>query len=225
MSINHSNHNRILKSLISGRNISEKQLKKIYHYLCLQTHPDLTGKDGKEFIEIQKEYQQACMYFNKLKDFVKEGEIDPSRLKNPRHELLLNLYHYTIAGLHSVKIRMKPELKSRNAKIIKSILFWAKWYDKNFITIFIDYNKPQFKCFKQWQSEKEHKVIRKQFLYSLYHFFQYQKTGSQSKYEAAKINLCDTLDMIQINSKNSLITLERMVNWFLKEIEFSPLYF
>ena len=60
MSINHSNHNRILKSLISGRNISEKQLKKIYHYLCLQTHPDLTGKDGKEFIEIQKEYQQAC---------------------------------------------------------------------------------------------------------------------------------------------------------------------
>ena len=46
----------LIAKVLTTRSCTREEFKRIYKLLCKSTHPDLTGKDGMEFIKLQEIY-------------------------------------------------------------------------------------------------------------------------------------------------------------------------
>ena len=44
----------VVAKLLTTRTCTREEFKRIYKLLCKNTHPDLTGKDGSDFIKLQE---------------------------------------------------------------------------------------------------------------------------------------------------------------------------
>ena len=202
--------NSIIRKLISGGEISESELKRIYRNLCKETHPDLCGGEKDKFLKLQADYKEAITYIESLKQNYKDHENvslfqfyykkEADNLNheniNPRLAFYDSLYRYTASGLHSARIRIKPELRERNISIISEVINWARFYDPVFIKLFIEYNKNHLRRFNEWLIEKKFVQAKNLFLKGLANFFTFQQQGlpgaqrtSQSYIEDAIYNL------------------------------------
>jgi hypothetical protein len=212
--------NRLLKELLLKSEVTEENLKKIYRDLCKKTHPDITGKSGGAFNDLQKEYREAVKY---LSDY---ESISSDKIRQPRMHLFKCLRDYVSYGLYASRIRNKPKLRQRNETLLKEIISMANIYDREFLGIFMEYNKVHVKKLNEWDLEKKIKGVRKLFLNGLNCFLDYESNGNVMSYRACKSYIDDCICEINlIGIGQSLKTVYDFSSWILKEIEKPPVMF
>jgi hypothetical protein len=213
--------NKITNRLISSGVFSKQELKKIYREFCKNTHPDLTGKNSDEFLEIQNEYEEAKQQLNEILKYTSEN-----KKINPREMVYKLLYNYNLSGLHTSKIRNKPALQERNLTILKELIFWASIYDPSFVKIFVEYNQKHIKDFNGWKEEEIFKKGRDSFIEGFCYFLEYQSNGKTGTAKVAATYLNESLFEIELITFSSLR--QSIINfsmWLLKELELPPVYF
>jgi len=216
--------NQILKELITLNDFSEKTLKKIYRRLSKKFHPDLSNKSGDEFVKLQKDYEEAKEFIKNLKfdvSFVKDNDKENI---DPRAEFYDKLYYYTVSGLHSIKIRIKPKLKERNDKIIEQVLYWAEKYNPLFIPIFKEYNKIFFIPLNEMEVAKKIYRAQKLMIKGLYFFFDYQKNGLESYKNIAISYIEDSLyELKLLDYSDYQKSIVDFAEFILKELIMPPI--
>lgn len=211
--------NILLIELFSRQDINEQELKRIYRQFCKKTHPDRIGGTGDGFIRIQKEYKEALRYLNRLNRYV-NADISFNGKIDPRRALYSALLHYTAAGLHSMRMRLRPALRSRNISIVKKVIEWAEIYDPPFIRFFLEYNRMYVNSFTEWKSRKKFRHVKRLFRQGLHFFFDYQ---FRSKLNAGRISLSyfkdaeSRLELLKPGAyRNAVLSFTR---WFISELE------
>jgi hypothetical protein len=192
-------HNSLVKRLIAEGNLSEEYLKKIYRRLCKITHPDLKKQDSVEFIRLKAEYEEAKEHVGELKTYLIEKE-NTNVLGDGdiRRMFYASLKHYLAAGLDSMRIRIKPEIKKRNELILREVLYWAKLYKPSFIPVFLEYNRAYLRRFSEWQKRESLSKARRLFLFGFRESIRYEDTHSPRALYAARSYFSDCQSVLEI---------------------------
>jgi hypothetical protein len=211
--------NDLLVELFSSGVLSEDELKKIYRKHCKRTHPDLTGSDGREFIKIQKEYKEALVVLARLhKHGHFDGPVSSSTLLSPSMALYASLHHYTTAGLHSARVRLKASLKTRNKQIIREVIECAGHYDPDFIPIFTAYNRIFIPKFLEREMRKRLHEASWLFRAGLNAFFDYKLHGDGWARRRCASFLDSTLQVLsQMDRGEARKALTSFTLWIIKE--------
>ena len=229
--------NEIFRELLKSGSISEEMLKSIYRRFSKETHPDVTGKDGREFQRIHQEYEEAHKYLKKHLVGMEgpEGELNPfpsfsptrvivdcgyHREINPRTAVYIGLYRYVTAGLHSHRVRSKSTLGKRNLEIIRTIVYWSYLYDPGFIPIFVDYNRQYAVQYRKFFRNNRIVMCRRLFQQGLRLFLLFQDQGRSTAREIAADKLSFIVDMSRfISPSPSQNSIYRFSQWLLAELE------
>lgn len=190
----------IISKLLTTKSCTREEFRKIYLYLCKNTHPDLTGKDGGDFIRLKELYRRIEEKEAGLHG-VTAGPFDPFRIiresgydpgEDPRAALFISLYRYMSAGMHSYRVRRKAPLKERNAQILRTVLFWAGTYDRGFVQIFIDFNTRIFQQIRSTSDLKQEGKAKRYFREGFDWFFRFQLAGRDAARTLAedKLRMC-----------------------------------
>jgi hypothetical protein len=224
--------NRILKELIASKNFTEKEAKKIFRKYSKMIHPDITKTDTNEdFINLKKEFEEALVVIknpllveNILKEETPSLENEKINTFNIRKMLYEFLELYVILGIYSQKIRIKPELKERNEKIIKKIITISKDYDDNFAILFEKFNSLYFQSFEEWYEERQLKNAKKLFINGIRKFLEYQNTGSVTCLRMAMSYLNDAYYEYEHRARSEYHeNVIKLIEWFLTELDKPPL--
>ncbi|HEQ71884.1 MAG TPA: hypothetical protein ENN69_05295 [Spirochaetia bacterium] len=213
--------NSLVKRLIAEGDLSEEHLKKIYRRLCKITHPDLIKEDSAEFIRLREEYEEARENFRELKLYLTNreeasvlGEDDIRRL------FYESLRHYLAAGLHSVRMRIKTDIKTRNELILREVSSWANLYKPSFVLPFLEYNKAYLRRFEEWQKQKYPPNAQYLFRYGLYNIIDFAMSGSPQALRAARSFFSDSLaEAEKLPRSPATDPLRKLDRWFLEELE------
>jgi hypothetical protein len=216
----HLSQNRLIRELLKESEVSEEGLKKIYRTLCKKTHPDITGKNSEEFKNLQKEYKEAIRYVSEYE------ELSDEKVSKPRIHLYKALKSYLAYGLFSSRIRNKTSLRQRNESLLKEIINLSNLYSKEFMNIFIEYNRVHIKKLNEWDLEKKIRKAKNIFLNGLNCFLDYEGGGNIMSYRACKSYLGDCIYELKIiGTGQSQKMLLDFSMWILKEIELPPAKF
>ena len=178
----------VQKLLATGK-YSRKDLASIYRYLCKHTHPDTAGGDGSVFLKVREAYAKALEKFEEAKREKADLDFDPDAIPRelgypaaggPRGSLLACLRFYHLLGLQSLKVRSNPALRERNARVMKSVVYWAKLYDEGFAEVFSDFNRQAIQPMASTREMKDYAFARRTFSSGLAWFFRFQETGRES---------------------------------------------
>lgn len=220
----------IVSKLLTTRSCTREEFKRIYKLLCKYTHPDLTGKDGRDFIRLTEIYtklqeREAASVltdnFNPNKIIEESGY---PRIKDPRAALYISLYRYGTSGMNAYKIRSKEVLRERNSLIIRTVLYWGSKYDREFVPIFMDYNSKVFEHIRVSSSMKQELKGKRMFLDGLDWFFKYQDTGRSSSGTISRDKLKGSIYTFHtFGCRNSPVI--PFANWLIRELEKAPVRF
>jgi hypothetical protein len=216
----------ILAKLLTTKSCTREEFRKIYLYLCKNTHPDLTGKDGEDFIRLKELYRRieekesavgetADSQFDPLK-VIRESGYDAAG--DSRKALFLSLYRYMSSGMHSYRIRRKPPLKERNALILRSVLYWAGRYDRDFVGLFLDYNTRIFQQIRSTSDLKQEGRAKRYFREGFDWFIRFQIAGKLAARTLAEDRLRMCLYTLRVfgTSDSPVVPFAR---WLLGELE------
>lgn len=208
--------NTLLRILHSGEDFTLPALKRLYRILCKRTHPDLAGNTEK-FQTLQLEYEEALQYLEALQDYRQHlGNMDIQEL---RRSLYMSLHQYTVSGLHSFRIRLKPELKSRNTAIIRDVLYWANLYDSRLVPIFARYNQFTFQNFVEWERDRFFRKGRRLFLQGLRSAFEFQRSNSHKALRTALSYLKDAEYILNLLGRNPVSsTVFDFAHWLASDL-------
>lgn len=217
------NNSVIIRLIREGRDISEVELKKVYRQLCKETHPDLTKSDGLEFQNLQQEYELARKCLKELRQAIKSRKKDSQIIityEQIEKKFFESLKYYTISGLHSAKLRRKPELKVRNSAILKEVLYWANLYDPDFYNLFLEYNRVYFRVFKDVKKEQKFYLGRKLFLQGLRHFFDYYENRLQGTYNTTLRCFHDSFSILRFTSADHpTLVIMKFIQWLIAKLD------
>lgn len=213
--------NSIVKRLIVEGDISAVQLKKIYRRLCKMTHPDLQKEDGAEFILLKEEYEEALANLDALKSHL--GTNADSSVLSPvdiRRMFYDALRHYLAAGLSSVRMRIKTDVKARNELILREVVSWANLYKPSFIPVFLEYNKAYLRRFADWQRRDNLLKAQKLFLSGVYNITDYQTNNSPQALRAGRSFFSDCFNYLDSLAPSIAVNaLRGIAVWFSGEME------
>ncbi|MFP4562440.1 MAG: hypothetical protein ACLFRY_03940 [Spirochaetia bacterium] len=214
----------IISKLLTTKSCTREEFRRIYLYLCKNTHPDLTGKDGEDFIRLKEIYRRIE---EKEPSAESVTPFEPMRILqesgfeaggDPRAALFISLYRYMSTGMHSYRIRRKPPLKERNALILRTVLYWAGTYDRNFLQIFIDYNTRIFQQIRSTSELKQEGKAKRYFREGFDWFFRYQLSGKPASKTLAEDKLRMCLYTLRIFGANDSPVVP-FARWLLEELE------
>ena len=214
----------IITKLLTTRSCSKEEFKRIFKLLCKYTHPDVTGKDGQDFIrltEIYKKVQEREADFDPLKIIEESGY---PRVREPRAALYISLYRYGTSGMNVYKIRSKQVLRERNSLIIRTVLYWASLYDRSFVPIFISYNSKVFEHVRVSSSMKQEIKGKRMFLEGLDWFFKFQDTGRVSSGTIAKDKLRGSIYTFEVFGYYESPVIP-FAKWLIAELQKEPVRF
>lgn len=223
---------------------NEDALDRMYRVLSKHTHPDLTGKDGQDFVRLGQLYHEAKASL-RARDLEErcpvteaaplrpwqEADFDPQAvllemgypaLPEDRAGLYLALYRYHTAGLAKRRLRQQASLKRRNDQIINTVYYWAERYDQTFVPLFTTYIEGLVDAFKPTAFLKAGSDSRRHLEDGLAHFIRYQDEGRPVAASLARRSLDNAVDTIAV------YRLERdavrdLALWLLTELELPSL--
>ncbi|TFG61473.1 MAG: hypothetical protein E4H36_10420 [Spirochaetales bacterium] len=228
-----------MQKLAGTGSFSREELLSVYRILCKNTHPDLTGKDGADFIKVQEA-------FSRFRNNAGKGSLRPTAAFDPfkviretgwkggfqaKNSLYLGLYRYFLSGLHSYRIRSNQVLQERNLQIIRTILYWAEKYDKEFVRIFTNFNRSVFNHLRISEHYREELKARKILLDGFYWFLHYQDTGRESSRRICLEKLNASAFMLRLFSpltgsvKSPCLAWMELCLWLQQELDKEPVGF
>lgn len=231
--------NDIVEKILTKNTFSKEDFFKLYRILCKNTHPDLTGKDGRDFIRVQELYQQMknltaaetitlTSRFDPYKVIRESGFSLPQNTNPPgtpdRAALYISLHRYVSLGLHSYKLRSKSLLKERNRTVIRTVLYWGNRYDKRFVPLFVDYNKNKFEQVIINENLKHELKGKRLFVEGLGWFTKYQETGRVSAAHIAREKLYFSCKLLKAygGAQSPILPLS---DWLQRELDREPVVF
>lgn len=222
----------LLEKIKTVGSFTKDDFFKLYRLLCKNTHPDLTGKDGRDFIRLQEIYDKLkdtlhaesadiAAYFNPYKVI---SELGYSRPLEARNCLFISLYRYVSLGLHTRKVRSKPVLKERNNMIIRTVLYWGQKYDREFVSIFLNFNTSRFDTIQMGNSLEREIKGKKYFSNGLRWFLHYQESGRTSAAQISREKLSCAITLLSKDGK-SRSSIIPFAYWLLEELRTPPVIF
>jgi hypothetical protein len=222
----------VVEKLLTTGSFTKEDFFYLYRILCKNTHPDLTGKDGADFIRLQEIYQQVKNDLE-TREVTSDSTFDPyrvitesgySRSVDVRTALYISLTRYVALGLHSYRVRSRILLKERNRNVIRTILYWANRYDKRFVPIFIRYNENKFENAYIGERLKQGIRGKRMFIEGLKWFVKYQENGRESAAHIAGERLSSARAILEAYGTGPSPTIE-FAHWLLGELHEEPVGF
>lgn len=124
----------------------ERELDRVYRSLLKATHPDRSHDDGRAFMYLRERFteyraewnlaraRQALARRSDRQDLLRDLGLSPDLAVRPA--LFASLYRFRSLGLSSYRVRSRPSLRARNARVIRAIIANAYDYDPAFVPIF-----------------------------------------------------------------------------------------
>lgn len=171
---------------------SEAEIIRAYRRLCKETHPDLSGGSGELFVAVQQAFREALARldaragspegFDPYEVIRNEGY--PEQLP-PRECFLISLMRYSALGLYSYRVRRNPELQKRNTRVVRSVAYWARAYDRELLPVFQAFDETQLRPLSSTAEMQRYYRARRVLLDGLHAFSQYQRSGRLSTADVA----------------------------------------
>ena len=212
---------RIVEKILSTHTATREELEYVYRALCKNTHPDLTGKDGSEFIRLQQVFR-----------YVREAgasshDPNPARVARetgyagpltPRAGLFSCLERYVQLGLHSPRVRMRVLLKPYSLRVLHAVEYWGGMYDPAFPIVFSRFNARRFERLATRADVKNYLYGRRLFADGLRWFLEYQGFGRESCRDIARERLRRSVGVYRFArmADNPVIP---FAEWLLRELE------
>ncbi len=205
--------NPFIRRLIADGEVSEASLKRLFKRQVKAAHPDLTGGGSAEFIILKRDYEEALR-------ILREHPVRSSEpAGDPRRSFYASLLRYTAAGLHSERVRVKPELRDRNESLIRQVFDAALAYSPDFVPIFSEYTAVSPRTFAEWQQGKKTRGVRRCLSFGLHWFFDYQQGGSERARRTAVSFLRDAQDAAdRLPPEAGISSIGKLARWLLNEL-------
>lgn len=217
-----SRTNSLVQAMVMQGRLSLRELKRVYRKKCKETHPDVSEQDSRAFQQLQEEYQEAARLLLEIGDTFSALE---TKGKNSwqldiRAAFYSSLQRYTASGMHSHRVRLKPELKVRNTKILEEVFYWGSLYDSEFPAVFRNYNQVYYQRFKEWKKNEQLVKARKIFLMGLRNATDYSRNRTEGSKRTAVSLLQDALYILE-RTENTPFSgpLAAFARWLLDDVQ------
>ena len=215
---------RIVEKILSTHSATREELEYVYRALCKNTHPDLTGKDGSEFIRLQHVFRH-----------VRDAEVtshapDPTRVVRdtgyggpltPRAGLFSSLERYVQLGLNSPRVRMRVLLRPYTLRVLHAVEYWGGLYDPSFLVVFARFNARRFERLTTRAEVKNYLYGRRLFADGLRWFLEYQSFGRMSCRDIACDKFRRAIGVFRF-ARMADTPVIPFAEWFLLELEKPP---
>ena len=136
----------LMRRLRSDPPRDERELDRIYRSLLKVTHPDRSRDDGSTFLYLREQFAEfraewqlararaALSSRTERRGLLRDLGLRPDLPARPA--LFAALYRFRSLGLSSYRVRSRPSLRVRNARVITVILSCAYDYDPGFVPLF-----------------------------------------------------------------------------------------
>lgn len=224
--------------LRAGRNGWE-ELASAYRRACLKSHPD-TGGSHEAFLRVQQDYRKALAILREsepaetglssslgqrkdpLEVLFEEAGYPPLVDVRARFYFCVDLYYRF--SLYGSAAREQTSLKSRNGLVLSSLLEYGSRYDPGFGQRFAEYHEQRTLTFRSTPQARTWANCHGDFWTGWDYFFRYQAQGRLSSRRMAETYWVETVQRLRRAGIESS-ALELFANWFLNELEKSPLLF
>lgn len=189
----------ILEELKTRDGVDTGQVDRVYRRLMKHVHPDVVTGNAETF-------RYARTAFARFRDRI-DSDAQVARLARetdivaplrdigldprigPRAALYAVLYRFHALGLTSWRVRTRPELRRRNVRLIRSIVYWGYRYDPAFVPIFERFlrNYGQFRIAER--RSKTYFMLRRVLLRGIDWCIRYHDRGRPATAEIARDTL------------------------------------
>ncbi|TVR70058.1 MAG: hypothetical protein EA427_06770 [Spirochaetaceae bacterium] len=238
--IGHAQVEEVISRLRRAESLDPLQLDRVYRRLILQVHPDHRQGDGELFLYLQEQFSSLRAEHRRRRSIsMLEADLDPhgiardlgiTRTLTPRESLYIGLYRFRSLGLTSWKVRVRPALRKRNSRVIRTVLYWGRRYDEG-----ADHAVPFVPAFQTFLRNPgqfllaEHQatlyfLVRRTMLRGLDWLILYQERGRPATGTIAGDTLRYAHRLAASHGEERPFSaLLGMIRWMLEELEGPPL--
>lgn len=212
---------------------SIEELDRIHRRLLRETHPDRAGGDATIFLYLQEQIaryrvewevahaRQTLETHIDRTELLRELGLSPELAARPA--LIASLYRFRALGLFSWRLRSRPSLRKRNAKVLHTVVGWAYEYDPEFVSIFYRFLMSQANVPIAEGQAPLHISVRRMILKGLDGLIRYQDLRRDATAGIARDTL---LYAIRISNppagKAGFSDLHDFARWILRELDHDP---
>ncbi len=207
---------RLISFLEAENNLSVKRLKQLYYTLSKISHPDSSGKNCREFILLNKEYEDALKILS-IEKRIPSHKNENQYVGDPRSLVLKYLYQYS-TRFHPPKNEYNENRFSE--RTFENVLKAAKNYYIETYELFKQYLEKIIKKFSTLShnpiSLEAHKSLLNSIPYLLYYL-----TYSMPHYKAICLSHLNNVDAVcnRSNTREFSDLLLRFSKWLHAQIE------
>lgn len=234
MTIEHQDLVNVVSRLRADPDLNPERIERVFRRLVLQVHPDHRHGDGELFLYLQEQFETLRRETLKRRATnILESDLDPYRLARdlgitrtltPREALYVGLYRFRGLGLTSWRIRVRPDLRARNSRIIRTILYWGRRYDEHFVPAFQELLRHPGRFLLSEHQASLYFLVRRTMLRGLDWLVLYQERGRPATGEIARDTLQYALSAAASRKSDlPFAALVGMIEWMLAELEQPPL--
>lgn len=138
--------NAILEDLATAVDLDDEAFERTYRSVILAVHPDAAGGDARRFMrardafaelrEMRSRARRRAVFAEGLDPHAVLRDVGAPETITPRGALMVALYRFRALGIDRRRVRAKPELRRRNALVIRTVLYWAQACDTEFASVF-----------------------------------------------------------------------------------------
>ncbi len=212
--------NLLLAEFIKGGELSREALKRAYRKMCLEAHPDLNSNANYDFVSLQKDYEEMLDSFEDLTNHL--ISIRSRTLKYTFSDLKKDFYstlkEYIVFGLYSPRVKIRPDLKERNEKIVRKLIYLASRYDPSFIEPFNMFNSISIHSFQSQRIERMNKKLKSTFLHGVHLVIDHMRMNEERTKRAALSYLKD-IKYMPVPENQLGKSIWELSEWFIKELD------
>lgn len=223
----------VLQRLRTAPPTSPEELDRIHRRLLRETHPDRAGGDASTFLYLQEQIARYRVEWEVAHArHTMETSVDRTQLLRelglstdlpPRAALIASLYRFRALGLFSWRLRSRPSLRTRNARVLHTVVGWAYEYDAEFVPIFYRFLMSQSNVPIAEGQAPLHIAVRRMILKGLDGLIRYQDLRREATAAIAR----DTLRYaIRISprrkGREGFADLHDFAEWILRELDRDP---
>jgi hypothetical protein len=221
---------RILERLRSDPELEPSKLDRVYRRLILQVHPDHREGDGELFLYLKQQFDTLREETTRRRcTLMLERDLDPYRIAvdlgitrdlEPREALYVALYRFRSLGLATWRVRVRPSLRERNSRIIRTVLYWGRRYDERFVDAFQELLRNPGQFLLAEHTAPLYFLVRRTMLRGMDGLIRFQDRGRPATASIARDTLKYALLLASSREGDRFFdALTGMVRWMLEELE------
>lgn len=230
----------VITRLRETKDLDQPQLERVYRRLILHVHPDHRDGDGDLFLYLQEQFSNLREEHRRRRSItLLEAGLDPheiardlgfTRPLSPRESLYLALYRFRNLGLTSWRVRVRPALRKRNSRVIRTVLYWGRRYDEEsantvlFVAAFQAFLRYPGRFLLGEKQAALYFLVRRTMLRGLDWLLLYQEKGRPATATIAGDTLRYALRLSEPHkNERPFLALMEVARWMLGELEEGPL--